>query len=224
MTIKIFLLGTFFMISTFFSPFAMAEKVTVVELFTSQGCSSCPPADRFLGELVEDEGTIALSFHVDYWDYIGWMDPFAQPAFTSRQRTYAQHLSGRVYTPAIVVNGQADAVGSDRRAVRSLFKRTTQPEKLMLKREGEAVVFDVPKEVAAERVRLLLVGFDRGHVTDVRRGENHGRRLKNRNVVTFMEPLAAGVRKIVPPQKTDGLAVLVQKFDGQILAAGKILH
>ena len=99
---------------------AVAESV-VVELFTSQGCSSCPPADEIFGELAQDDRVIALAYHVDYWDYLGWEDAFASPEHTARQRAYA-HAKGErtIYTPQIVVGGVDHAVGS-RSTLRSAF-------------------------------------------------------------------------------------------------------
>lgn len=98
----------------------------IVELFTSQGCSSCPPADRFLTELAarEEFEIIPLSFHVDYWNYIGWTDPFSSPAWSDRQRHYARSFGGnRVYTPQMVVNGRWEGVGSNRREIARLLER-----------------------------------------------------------------------------------------------------
>src|SRR5690606_23996855 len=100
-----------------------ADRPVVVELFTSQGCSSCPPADRFLGELAARPGVIALGLHVDYWDYIGWKDPYARRAHTERQRDYSRTLNQRyVYTPQMVINGAFQAIGSDRAAVDGLIE------------------------------------------------------------------------------------------------------
>ncbi|HXW20054.1 MAG TPA: DUF1223 domain-containing protein, partial [Roseiarcus sp.] len=91
---------------------------SVVELFTSQGCSSCPPADRILAELTRDPNVLAMSFPVDYWDYIGWKDTLAEPTHAQRQEAYAKASGrGQVYTPQAIVNGLADAVGSDRRQI-----------------------------------------------------------------------------------------------------------
>ena len=95
-----------------------AERKVVVELFTSQGCSSCPPADAYLGELAQRDDVLALSFHVDYWNYIGWRDPFSKRQWSARQRAYGDTLKRRyVYTPQIVVDGAAEAVGSKRSQV-----------------------------------------------------------------------------------------------------------
>ena len=101
---------------------AETRQPVVVELYTSQGCSSCPPADAFLGELARQDDVIALSLHVDYWDYMGWTDTFASPVTTARQRAYKQALNSRyVYTPQIVVDGRGHAVGSRRAEVRTLI-------------------------------------------------------------------------------------------------------
>src|SRR6476620_3682028 len=99
---------------------AHAEPRAVVELFTSQGCSSCPPADRILGELAKDPTLIALSLPIDYWDYLGWKDTLADARFSARQKAYSQVRGDReVYTPQVVVNGSAHVVGSDRDGIES---------------------------------------------------------------------------------------------------------
>src|ERR1700748_2762083 len=94
-----------------------ATAPVVLELFTSQGCSSCPPADALLGELVRQTGVIGLAWHVDYWNSLGWTDPYARRAWTDRQKDYAAHLGNEVFTPALVVNGATMLVGSDKAAV-----------------------------------------------------------------------------------------------------------
>src|SRR5512132_845189 len=106
------------------SPLAAQERLTVVELFTSQGCSSCPAADAFLGELAKRPDVLALSEHIDYWDYLGWKDPFASRENTERQRAYARRLgSGYVYTPQMVVQGMGQIAGADREGVLELVAR-----------------------------------------------------------------------------------------------------
>src|SRR5579863_3684239 len=107
------------------SPAGAAGVRNVVELFTSQGCSSCPPADRILSRLARDPGTLALSFPVDYWDYIGWKDTLATPGYTARQKAYAlARGKAAVYTPQAIVNGLADAVGSDLDAIEEAESET----------------------------------------------------------------------------------------------------
>src|SRR5580704_15223543 len=104
-----------------------APLPVAVELFTSQGCSSCPPADAFLGELVGRPGVIGLAWHVDYWNSLGWRDPYARREWTDRQKTYAKYLDGEVYTPALVVNGATMMVGSDKAAVRRAIDQAAPP-------------------------------------------------------------------------------------------------
>ena len=101
---------------------ATAQSPVVVELFTSQGCSSCPPADKLMHELAKRDDVIALALHVDYWDYIGWKDVFAQPEFTARQRAYAR-LGNRkmIYTPQMVINGRDHVVGSNPKDTNALI-------------------------------------------------------------------------------------------------------
>jgi hypothetical protein len=106
-------------------PFTPGTIDYVAELFTSQGCSSCPPADQWLAAIAHKPGVVAVSFHVDYWDYIGWQDTLASPAFTARQRAYAEaHGEGQVYTPQVMVNGLAGVAGSDRAEIEQAIKMT----------------------------------------------------------------------------------------------------
>lgn len=166
---------------------AEAERPVVVELFTSQGCSSCPPADALLDELADQPGLLALSFHVDYWDYIGWKDPFASAEYTQRQRDYARTLGLRyVYTPQIVVDGRKDLVGSHRRAVESAIKeaakRAPAVDVKLVPEDGGKITLSAGS-APAEGATVYLVMFDDDHETDVARGENGGRSIHNANVV-----------------------------------------
>lgn len=173
---------------------AASKPLVVVELFTSQGCSSCPPAEAYLGELAERDDVLALEYHVDYWDYIGWKDPFADPAFTERQRQYNHRLGSRYnYTPQMVIDGRDHEVGSRRSAVDARIEAAgmkrmmsdAEPPTLAMAPTsdgGLTVRLDgAPPEPGAYRV--LLVGFDQRHETDVSRGENTGKRLVNAHVV-----------------------------------------
>src|SRR3954447_15867797 len=111
---------------------AHADPRAVVELFTSQGCSSCPPADRILGELAKDPSVIAVSLPIDYWDYLGWKDTLADSRFTARQRAYSQMRGDRgVYTPQAVVNGSMHVIGSDRGSIEEAILDTTQSNAVM---------------------------------------------------------------------------------------------
>ena len=177
-------------------PFAL------VELFTSEGCSSCPPADDALAALADDARrsgaeVYALSFHVDYWDEIGWPDPFSSPANTRRQQAYARALGGGTYTPEMVVNGAEGFVGSDRaRARRSIDAALSQPT-------GVAVALTVERGADQLTAHTRVTGSPPGAVVgvawveasrevDVRRGENAGRRLRHVNVVRAWSTLPVG--------------------------------
>lgn len=168
-------------------------RPVVVELYTSQGCSSCPPADALLAELARDPGVLALSFHVDYWDYIGWKDPFAAAAYTQRQRDYAATLGLRyVYTPQMVIDGKHDVVGSNRSAVMKAIERarTSAPQVAVSldSTEGGRAVLSAGA-APAEAATVWLIAFDDGHDTEVARGENRGRALHNSNVVRELTEL-----------------------------------
>jgi hypothetical protein len=203
------------------------QRPVVVELYTSQGCSSCPPADALLGELAKQPGVLALSFHVDYWDYIGWKDPFAAAQYTERQRDYAARLGLRyIYTPQIVVDGLHDVVGSKRRAVTGAIEEAAKTE---------PAVSVTLEETDGGRVRLSagtapaggatvwLVTFDDSHKTQVARGENSGRALVNSNVVRELTTLGTwtGEEKSFPldlaaarAEGRGGCAVIVQQGRG----------
>lgn len=212
----------------------------VVELFTSQGCSSCPPAEAFLSDLARRDDLIALEYHIDYWDYIGWKDPFAHPRFTRRQRDYAASLGARyVYTPQIVVDGAAHEVGSRREAVENLITAaratrreragTESPRVHIHARDDGKLAVTIRGRLSGNRpLNVLLVGFDREHATRVRRGENTGRHLVNSHVVRGFRSLGlwrGGERVILLDPTTlgsdGGCAVLLQgPQTGHIAAAG----
>jgi hypothetical protein len=207
------------------SPICADSRPVVVELFTSQGCSSCPPADRLLGELARRADVLALGFHISYWDNLGWKDPLSSQASTDRQRAYARQFGGRVYTPQIVVEGSREAVGSDRAAVFAAL-REAQP------------TANAPISFAADR-RAVLIGqgsgagevllarFVQRRATQVGAGENAGRTLEDANGVETLTSLGAwngtpATFPIEPPAPGKGVAVLVQAPDGKILGAASI--
>ena len=218
------------------SPVKAQDRPVVVELYTSQGCSSCPPADALLADLADRDGVLALSFHVDYWDYIGWRDPFADPAHTERQRAYARALEARyVYTPQIVLDGAAHVVGSDRKAVQAgLDKaRAAHADARTVRASLEPDTGAAPTLVLdgspgqGVMASIWLVGWDDRHTTEVARGENRGRRLTHRHVVRALVPLGlwegGPYRSAVPLAELagdGGAAILIQRGEaGPILAA-----
>ncbi|MBT3360358.1 MAG: DUF1223 domain-containing protein [Rhodospirillales bacterium] len=211
---------------------ATARDLTVVELYTSQGCSSCPPADKFLGELAKRDDVLALSFHVDYWDYIGWKDTFASPANTERQRAYARRFGiGYVYTPQMVVHGTAQMTGSNRPAVlNGIAQAQTMPAiQIKLRRDAGGVSASLPAKKGAEQASVYAVLFDREHSTSIRRGENGGRQITYSNVVRKLERLtswngeAMTVALPVGEQANDACAVIVQSdMSGMILGAATL--
>lgn len=174
--------------------------VCVVELFTSEGCSSCPPADALMPSLKEQYGAglIVLSFHVDYWDRLGWKDAFSKPEWTQRQNRYAAALGAdNIYTPQAVVNGKSHITGSNRSALQHLIKKElgAQPSAaaitLAAKKEGGSisVAYEAPLK-ADETLHIALVQHHA--TTNVRRGENGGRRLQHYNVVLRLQQSAGG--------------------------------
>ena len=210
-----------------------AAQPVLVELFTSQGCSSCPPADALLTELVEQPNVIALSMHVDYWDYIGWKDPFASPLITERQRGYSRNFRKRyVYTPQMVIDGRLESVGSRRDEVEGLIDRAgTTPKPLTLRFEqdnGGAVVIPAG-QAPAEGATIWLAVYDGSHETDIGSGENRGRRLRYSHVVRELEEVGRwdGEEMVVPldlagaaARGRDGCAVIVQRGrTGPVLGA-----
>jgi len=167
---------------------ADAEPRAVVELFTSQGCSSCPAADKVLGELARDPNVIALSLPIDYWDYLGWKDTLALPGHANRQRAYASMRGDReVYTPQIVVDGVAHVVGNDKTALETAIARPRSPDTLAvpvaLSLSGGQLTVSISaasKPVAAE---VWLCPISRRVSVVITRGENRGQTITYTNVV-----------------------------------------
>ncbi|MEM9493152.1 MAG: DUF1223 domain-containing protein [Myxococcota bacterium] len=188
-----------------------AVQPLLVELFTSQGCHSCPPADRLLSKLGEDgvsdlkRPIIPLSFHVDYWNYLGWSDPFSSPRWTERQHRYAARVAaGRVYTPQLVIHGRTHAVGSRVRqvasALRAVAEISSEPAQLEVTAERSGRVLQVAASASRQADQSAagawIAVFENGVQTAVPRGENAGRTLRNDYIVRALEPvfeLARGV-------------------------------
>ena len=215
-----------------------AGEPTVVELFTSQSCYSCPPAEAFLGELVEREDLVALEFHVDYWDDLvygssgQWKDIFSDAAYTERQRVYAGRIPGsQVYTPQVVVDGVAQTVGSRRSNVLRLIESARAAPKparvsVQVGASGELTVTLDPGPEGSD-AEILLARYDVRHVTVIEAGENKGKTLTNHHVVREFrrlgewkgEPWETSIADLhLAPNQ--GCAVIVQASDqGAILGA-----
>jgi hypothetical protein len=183
------LLITGFVIASFAGARA-AEPRAVLELFTSQGCSSCPPADRLVGQLVNDPSLIALSVPIDYWDYLGWRDTLANPAHSARQRAYARvRGDGQIYTPQIVVNGAADALGSDQGAIERAIVQTDHKSGamslpvLLSVGDGALNVKLSSADKTAAPAEVWLCSLAKAVPVVIGRGENRGRTITYHNVV-----------------------------------------
>jgi hypothetical protein len=168
----------------------------LIELFTSQGCSSCPPADHVLARLEAEQPVagaeiIVLSEHVDYWNRLGWTDPFSSPLFTERQRRYTLQLRSDAYTPQMIVNGRTVFVGSDerraRREVEKAAPATVFPELRVDKQEAGLVKVQVSATGIPKQAGLWLAVTESGLARDVRSGENGGRRLTHTGVVRSLQ-------------------------------------
>ena len=202
---------------------AAAGPKAVVELFTSQGCSSCPPADAFLAELAERDDVIALAFHVDYWDYLGWKDTFGRPEHSERQSEYAAVRGDRkVYTPQMIVNGAHHFLGGNRRAVEAAVQEAKLPVEVTLAYDGDRLEIKVganPRP-APWRATIRLVLFSSSENVGIARGENSGATMTYRNVVREVRPIGmwdgAPVAITLPAAElmvdgADGCVVLVQE-------------
>ena len=209
----------------------------VVELFTSQGCNSCPPADAYLASLKGRDNVIALSYHVNYWDYLGWRDTFASEANTNRQRDYARTLGERtIYTPHIVVGGRYHEVGSRHKAVdRAIRKAALEQDESLTVHLSEVPLgtlrIDVSEgQIYNRRVLVWLIVFDPYHEVAVERGENGGRTLGSHNVVRDVREVGEWYGKTLSLALSiadlqavgEAVAVIVQEHDSvHILGAEK---
>ena len=215
-----------------------ASGLVVAELFTSQGCSSCPPADRLLSQLIEEADgaeVLALSFHVDYWNYLGWKDPFSSAAFSERQREYADRLRDRVYTPQLILNGRSSVVGSREAQVRrSVAEQAAMPLPVGValgapKVSGNRLSIAYTLNGASAKDRLHLAVVERHLEVEVRRGENGGRTLHHDNVVRAFETVAAtnsGTQTLTLPKGIDlehaAVIAYVQDQDWAVRGAGMV--
>lgn len=200
-----------------------AAPKAIVELFTSQGCSSCVAADAYFEELTRRSDVVALSFHVDYWDYLGWRDTLSDAAHTQRQRSYsAVRGSRRIYTPQVVVNGRKDFVGSDRPGIDAAIQQATLPVPVSMRHGDRTVEIEVGARPVPHlwpaTIRLALVTSEA--TVSIERGENAGSTFEYYNVVRTLRPIGMwdgdAVKITLPGNELmgngiDGCAVIVQE-------------
>ena len=206
-----------------------AERPVVVELFTSQGCSSCPPANAYLNEMAHGRhDVLPLAFHVTYWDRLGWKDPFSLTEATERQDRYGHRFGDGSYTPEIVVDGASSHVGSYREEVGSAIDQAKRDSRtataVSIAKAGDQLTIDVGGGSGSATV--LLIGFDHDHETAIRRGENGGRTLQEANVVRSIRAVGdwQGAPLRVSEKFPDGqdVAVILQAPDGRIIGAARL--
>jgi hypothetical protein len=216
------------------------EPVAVIELFTSQGCSSCPPADKLLSETISNAGKqhqqiFAMEFHVDYWNRLGWSDPFSDAKFSERQRDYANKLDPQsIYTPQMIVNGSREFVGSDRSALQQALSKALKTSAAVtfkslkveqLPGKNIHVNYEVAGDYTGCTVNFALVSAH--ETTEIKRGENGGRTLNNENVVRQLLTAKAAAEgdaefsasPVPSPAKSSVIAFVQRTTDLSILGA-----
>ncbi|MEY4982717.1 MAG: hypothetical protein RIR62_983 [Pseudomonadota bacterium] len=212
---------------------AQSTDGVVVELFTSQGCASCPPADAFLSELSQADGVIALALHVDYWDYIGWEDSFAQARFTDRQKMYARAEGSRtIYTPQMIIGG-TDRIGGNTpdAVVKAIGKHmaASSPVTLAVTRDGARLSIRAEAHPPLSSVVVVQVVRYRPEATvTIERGENAGRTVTYHNIVTSWEAVAEwqGAAPLSISAEAPGeepvVVILQEQGPARILAAARL--
>ncbi len=211
------------------APATAGDNVVMVELFTSQGCSSCPPADRILADLATREDVLALSIHIDYWDYLGWKDTFARPEHTERQFAYRDHFGNRVvYTPQMVVHGQHDVRGSRadelERAI-DTARAAPGPARITILAEAGMLKATLDSNMPPEPCTIWIAAYDGRRAVSIGRGENAGETWEYFNVVDKLMRVGTwdGIsQQIALPQPRPGGGVAIWLQDdstGRILTA-----
>ena len=239
---SISLLAAFAAAALVLAPAAAAEirsnPKAVVELFTSQGCSSCPKADAKFAELGARQDVIALAWHVDYWDYIGWPDTFGTPENSDRQRAYAQSWgSSRIYTPQLIVNGLTGVVGSREKDVEAALGAAKLQLPVTLELKGDMLKVSVGPQTGTGKAMVWLVTYKDHAAVVIERGENAGKTIDYTQIVTGKQMLgmwegAEGTVLKLPLSElsangSNGAAILVQSdkegLPGPIIGAASIL-
>jgi hypothetical protein len=227
MFVRLIALASFFLAA----PVVASARPVVVELFTSEGCSSCPPADAYLSELSRDRpDVLPLAFHVTYWNSLGWQDPYSLDAATQRQAQYAARFGESAYTPQMVVDGRKGLVGSNRRAAEAAIKIAQQTDEAGVDVSGvrHGGMLSVTVGSGTGRGQVLVVGYDAGHVTQVGRGENAGRALAESNIVRSIRSVGewtgAPLKLESTPPAGEQAAILIQSPDGAIIGAARVAN
>lgn len=208
-----------------------AESPVLIELFTSQGCSDCPPADKLAGELMSQPGLFVVSMNVDYWDYLGWKDTLGKAEYSKRQADYAKARGdGEVYTPQMVINGAAHAVGSNRGAVEGAIATARQRPLVVpvsVAQSGDKIAVDIGAASGSGKVFLMALAPQVS--VPIGRGENAGAKITYHNVVRHLALLGDwnGSAKTLTVAKPSGdatqfLAVLQKSEAGEVLGLGAI--
>lgn len=209
------------------------SPLVVVEFYTSQGCSSCPPADEFFAELVRDPMIMPLALHVDYWDYIGWADSFADPKFTARQKAYARNIGSRtIYTPQMIVGGLDRVEGNAPTEVASLLMKhmkAAQTVSMVVTRDGEKIAIQAEAvRPLGQTIKVQIVRYLPEELVEITRGENAGKTVAYRNIVTSWQvvgdwdgatPLALEADY---PKGNPGVVILQAEGPAAILAAARV--
>jgi hypothetical protein len=212
---------------------AQAEQVVVVELYTSQGCSSCPPADEFVAMLASDPRILPLALHVDYWDYIGWADKFADPQYADRQRAYARAIGSRtIYTPQLIIGGLDRIEGFAPEATAEKLRKhmaAGSPVRLTVTREGDRLVIRAEADPPLDApVRVQLVRYKPKETVTIERGENAGRTITYHNIVTAWDGLGnwsgqEPLEMTAPfPGDLPGAVIVQTEGPAAILAAARV--
>lgn len=220
------------MLASVYSAFAIEvnKPKAVVELFTSQGCYSCPPADKILGKFAEGDEVLGLSWHVDYWNYLGWQDTFSSRENSERQYRYKRTLKeSQVYTPQAIINGRTHAVGSNKPEILSVLKYFESEKKAMnvpidVSVNSETISVSIGMNEEAKNATLYMVYFNETETVDIPRGENAGKKITYHNVVHAVQPMgmvkAEGLKMNYPISELvrmgfDATALILQKSDSE---------
>ena len=223
MNIRSTLLGLIALLMLSFGQARAEHPLAVVELFTSQGCSSCPPADHVLGELAQERDIIALSYHVDYWDYMGWKDIFGRAENSQRQRVYAHRMKKKnVYTPQMIINGKVDVVGSRpmdvAKAVMNAKKRA-MPVSVKITPVAQGLLVSAASNgLQNGTYDLIAVAITPKAEVQIKRGENRGKTIRYVNVVRDFKPigqLSNGQASLTVPAVDGAKLVVFVQAQGQ---------